>query len=351
MDTGDLFQEGVTVARGSMTWRQAFENSIEFSARWPVWLRYTVTLLLVYLVGMFWSHFGTQRPYLLFFPTIIVCAVFLDRGSGFIATFAAALFCAVYLLPPIGSTGIDDPNDRLSLGIFVLIGLLVSGLSEALRLRVRELRGEKEYSLRLAAERKLLVEELAHRTRNDLTSVVTLLNLQASYAPVELRDLFQAAAERVRTIARVHRRLEIAGDRVVVDSQSFFEELCADLQISRLSHRPISMDCRAESHNIGIEKAVPLGLIVNELVTNAAKHAFPDNQTGKILVRFFRQGAAYVLEVQDTGIGPSNKSRDGIGTQLLGLLSGQLGGQFEHGAVKTGSGTRAVVEVPFKGEG
>lgn len=331
-----------------MSWRESFERAISISTGLPVWLRYALTLAFVCGVGVFWSQVNIDRPFLLFFPTILICAVFLNRGSGFIATFAAALFSAVYLLPPFHSPRIDNVADQISLGLFVIVGLMMSGLAEALRLRVSELSAEKEKSEKLAVERQLLAEELAHRTRNDLSNVVTLLNLQASSVPEVAREALTAAAERVRTIARVHRRLEIVGERVVVDSKPFFDELCADLHLSRLSHRPIHLDCSAESHSIGIAKAVPLGLIVNELITNAAKHAFPEDRAGHIKVRFVRRGSVYVLTVEDDGVGPAGVGHKGTGLRLLHLLASQLGSGFESGPRENGTGTRAVINVPVK---
>src|SRR5690606_23449864 len=101
-------------------------------------------------------------------------------------------------------------------------------------------------------------------------------NLQSRSAEEDTREALVSAADRVQTIARVHRRLELHGERVVVDTKSYISELCADLRLSRLAMRPIALECDAERHSISLEKAVPLGLIINESITNAAKHAFPD---------------------------------------------------------------------------
>lgn len=135
------------------------------------------------------------------------------------------------------------------------------------------------------------VGELSHRTRNDFANVVTLLNLQSRSANAEAKEALVSAAERVQTIARVHRRLELPDDHVVVDTKSYIGELCADLRLSRLA-MPIAIECHAESHSISLEKAVPLGLIINESVTNATKHAFPDQRQGSIAMNFQRAGEA-----------------------------------------------------------
>ena len=99
---------------------------------------------------------------------------------------------------------------------------------------------------------------------------------------------------------------------------------------TRLAGGLIQLDCEAESHSIGVEKAVPLGLIVNELVTNAAKHAFWDKGYGRIAVSFSELGNSYRLQVSDDGIGydPNGRSA-GLGQGLLKLLASQLGSNLK----------------------
>jgi two-component sensor histidine kinase len=156
-----------------------------------------------------------------------------------------------------------------------------------------------------------------------------------------------SAAERVQTIARVHRRLELRHARVVVDSKSYIEELCADLRVSRLAMRPIAIECRAESHPLRLEKAVPLGLIINESVTNATKHAFPGERSGIINVSFERMGDVYKLTVADNGIGRNETSGDGgLGNRLMQMLAAQLGSHVDVKALNPG--TAVVVSIVVK---
>ena len=90
--------------------------------------------------------------------------------------------------------------------------------------------------------------------------------------------------------------------------------------------RPVAIECNAESHSISLEKAVPLGLIINESITNAAKHAFPDDRQGIIKVTFERAGDVYKLTVADNGVGQSGQqSRDGgLGNRLMQMLAALL---------------------------
>jgi two-component sensor histidine kinase len=174
---------------------------------------------------------------------------------------------------------------------------------------------------------------------------VTLLRLQGSQASAEAKESLNAAADRVQSIARVHRRLEVSDERVVVNSKHYLEDLCEDLRKTRLSDGPIKLDCVVASHSIGVEKAVPLGLIVNELVTNAAKHAFLGKAHGRIAVSFFEVGDCYQLRVSDDGNGYDPMcGSSGLGQGLLKLLATQLGSGLKTASDATGTVTS--VDIP-----
>ena len=191
-----------------------------------------------------------------------------------------------------------------------------------------------------------MIEELAHRTRNDLANIATLLNIEARSASPEAREVLQTASDRVQAVARVHRHLELRREIVVVDSKLYISELCDGLRLSRLASRSVSLDSVAESHPLGIEKAVPLGLIVNESVTNAAKHAFPDDRPGKISVRFERLGDVYHLTIRDNGCGRTNAASEGTGSRLILLLAAQLGGTVD--TQSSPVGTVVIIKIPVK---
>lgn len=326
-------------------------NSALASRSLPVALRYVITAVLVALtvwVQMTWGNEAADRyPFLIFMPVIFVSGALLDRGNGFFATILSAIACAYYFLYPRHSLSVVNSGDQAALVLFVLIGFAISSVVEALHIGLVELALERETAHAALKDRDLLLNELSHRTRNDFANVVTLLNLQSRSANAEAKEALVSAAERVQTIARVHRRLELRDDHVVVDTKSYIGELCADLRLSRLAMRPIAIECHAESHSISLEKAVPLGLIINESVTNAAKHAFPDQRQGSIAVNFQRAGEAYKLIVADNGVGQGATSElSGIGNRLMQMLAAQLGSRLE---IEVRSpGLAVVVTIPVK---
>jgi two-component sensor histidine kinase len=317
-------------------WHNKLPKIFNVGSGWPRWARYASTTAIVLATGWIWLQLDVDQPYLFFFPAIFFCAATFDRGSGFVATLLSALIAARQLLAPLNPA--VRTQDEIRLSLFVVIGLAVAWLVEALRTRMIELSKEKEVSERLAQERKVLLDELAHRTRNDLASVVSLLRLQARQTSAEATESLNAAADRVQTIARVHRRLEVSGERVVVNSKQYLEELCDDLRTTRLASEVIQLSCQVESHSIGLEKAALLGLIVNELVTNAAKHAFEGKSRGRIAVSFTEAGASYYLQVSDDGIGYDTSSASaGLGHGLISLLASQLGSNLKTHADSQGT--------------
>jgi two-component sensor histidine kinase len=310
----------------------------------------TITLtLLVFWARLYWGAGANKYPFLIFIPVIFACGAFLNRGNGFLASALSAALCAFFLMPPAGSLLVSDTEDRLTLILFLGIGFGISFVVEALHVGLAELAAEHERTRTAVQDRQLLLEELSHRTRNDFANVVTLLSLQARTSNPDVRDALTAAADRVQTIARVHRRLELRNNRVVVDTKSYIGELCADLRLSQFSTRPIAIECNAESHSLSLEKAVPLGLIVNESITNAAKHAFPENRQGIIKVGFIRMAGIYKLTIADNGTGSGNgrpKRPDALGNRLMQLLAGQLDSTLnvENGA----GGTTVTVSIMVK---
>jgi two-component sensor histidine kinase len=144
------------------------------------------------------------------------------------------------------------------------------------------------------------------------------------------------AAERVSVMAKVQRRLVRFEGAVLADSRSFIEELCRDLETALIGLRPIRLDIEAESHPIPLNQAVSVGLIINELLVNALKYAFPDDRDGRVSVTFTRTGHEYCLAVTDNGVGLSTAhesasapSSTGLGQRLIRSFVAQLGGRHE----------------------
>ena len=146
-----------------------------------------------------------------------------------------------------------------------------------------------------------------------------------------------------------------------MDTKDFVEGLCRDLDraLSGGELRPVALIARSESHTLDAERAVHLGLVLNELVTNAVKYAFPDNGAGTVRVRFARDGDGFLLAVSDDGVGlppdegPAAAQRagkrplgTGLGTRLLQGLAAQLRGTLSRRRGEGGAGTLAELRFP-----
>jgi two-component sensor histidine kinase len=206
-------------------------------------------------------------------------------------------------------------------------------------------RAQHEIAERLLAEERtqasleekvVLLQEIHHRVKNNLQVISSLLHLQARGIEDEKTlEALQESQNRVRSMALIHEKLYQAQDLSRVDLGEYVESLIAYLARS-YAHRAGSADVRvnAEQVLLTIDTAVPCGLIVNELVSNALKHAFSDGRQGQIQVTIRSDGDHLVhLRVGDDGLGfPSDldfRNAGSLGLQLVNTLVSQLEGTIE----------------------
>ncbi len=215
---------------------------------------------------------------------------------------------------------------------------------------------EREAQLVRAQEKQeLLMLEVHHRVKNNLQIVASLLNLQASRIRVpEARAEFQAARDRVRALATLHRHLYAQGELHTINMRSFLVELCGQLfqAMGETEGDRIGLTIEAPELRMSSDQAVPLALIVTEAVTNSVKYAFPGGRKGHVSVRLTEHDDVLDLEIEDDGVGiPAGKTetetgtRDGIGLQLIRGFTRQLGASLE---VEEGHGTRYAVRLPLR---
>lgn len=197
-------------------------------------------------------------------------------------------------------------------------------------------------------EKDVLLNEIHHRVKNNLQIVSSLLALQATRVQDEkVRDVLSDCQNRVRSIALVHERLYRSRDVARVDFAEYMEDV---LRAFRQTHGEKSGSVGILKHvddiHLGISLAIPCSLIINELVTNCLKHAFPGDRCGVVRVVFRRDADGdYVLTVQDDGVGlPPGfdpRTTSSLGLQLvLNLTELQLHGTFQ---VKSNPGTTFTV--------
>jgi two-component sensor histidine kinase len=192
-----------------------------------------------------------------------------------------------------------------------------------------------DISERKRAERRQagLFDELNHRVNNNLTLVSGILRMKAHETDNDVvRDQLLRADARVQSIAQVHKALYRGPRNDVVDFGAYLEELCAGIRESLIHDERIEVKVEAESVPVAVDMAIPLGMVVNELITNAVKYAYPPPDRGLIWVRFVREKDGLALSIRDYGRGlPDNiESRPGggLGMKLVKSLVAQVHGEL-----------------------
>ncbi len=216
----------------------------------------------------------------------------------------------------------------------------------AMKGRLDESFGALAGSLR---EKEVLLKEVHHRVKNNLQIVSSILSLRAgSLEDEESLRAFEECQERIQAMALVHEEVYQTGSFVELDMSGYLERICDTLRTGRAAASCMRIESLVRPDSMmPLDKAIPAGLVVNELVTNAIKHAFPAGRPGSVTVSLERGADGWVLAVADDGIGPGNwpGRGTGIGTMLVEGLVAQTGGRLERGPGPSG-GTVVTVSIP-----
>lgn len=190
-----------------------------------------------------------------------------------------------------------------------------------------------------------LLDELNHRAKNNLSIVASLLTLQGRDAPAEVRQHLQAAVSRVHAIADLHAELHRNRGHELVEMDRYLADLAS--RLSRSLADRVKLVVESPSLQMHVDLAVPLGLVVNELVTNALKYAYPDPEPGVVTISLSEKMNAVRLTVSDAGQGlpPPDQRRRGLGSRVVESFVQQWGGQLK---VTSEGGAKFEIEFPWK---
>ena len=184
-------------------------------------------------------------------------------------------------------------------------------------------------------EKEILLKEIHHRVKNNLMIISSLLNLQSDYIKdEESKNIFKESENRARSMALIHERLYQSTDLKRIDFGDYLRTLAKDLYHTYVMDTDlIKLNVDVDDIKLDINTSIPLGLILNELVTNCLKHAFSHGESGEINIKFHAHNKKYFLEVKDNGIGFPNyidyKNTDTLGLKLVTSLTEQIDGQIE----------------------
>jgi PAS domain S-box-containing protein len=235
-----------------------------------------------------------------------------------------------YVIPPTGKSGwlggYCGPLRNAKGNVIGAIGVIND---------ITERRKDNDALHSAIIEKEVLLREIHHRVKNNLQVMSSLISLQADTVDDEnVQQMFLEMHTRLQTMAIIHEELYQAKNLSRVNLAEYIGKLATSLSQSFLLNPKVGLEVDVEEVFLGIDTAIPCGLIVNELVTNAFKYAFPDNQPGEVLIRL-RSNAegVYALTVKDNGVGlPSGLDiyrTETLGMQLITILAAQLGSKLD----------------------
>lgn len=256
------------------------------------------------------------------------------RFAILLTTTVSAHFIILYYYPVFSTKGFYSHLIYISLA--AVMGLIMNFLVNQMR----------ERENRDLLEKETLLREIHHRVKNNLQLIVSLLNLQSGAVnDSETRTALVESQYRVKSMALIHQMLYQSEMLSLVDFSAYLKQLVHSLQSTYLlADKNIQCNINADSIEFDIETAIPLGLIANELVTNAFKYAFTQFNEGKIDVSVTKTAEnQYLMEVSDNGSGlPANYSLEKtktLGHKLVNLLTRQIDGKISY-AVNKGTSFR-----------
>jgi PAS domain S-box-containing protein len=209
---------------------------------------------------------------------------------------------------------------------------LTSELEARVAARTRELEAANTKLSALVTEREMLLVEVNHRAKNSLAIAASLLAIQGRRQPdPAVRALFEEAQERLNAMARVHDLLSKSEKAQRVDVSVYVADLCEALRPITENDDRIRLEAKMEDAIlVDADTAVPLGIVLTELITNAVKYAFPAPRSGTILVQASRSQPGWVeLVVRDNGIGLSSLREGSLGYGLVRSLVQQIRGEID----------------------
>lgn len=281
--------------------------------------------------------------YAFVFPAVIFASLVAGARSGLIATACCQLLIWWYVIPPKRSFEITFSE---------AIGLLVATASLALtvwvvsafRATAMRLQEEQERHVELLS---LALREVDHRTRNNFQIAASLLlSRAAGEADTRLRDELQQAASRLQSLASAYSNLALSSaDLSTVLVHEHLREICDRVREGMLP-AGVTLSFDADPVQMPAQSAVAIALIVNECLTNAAKHAFPEG-IGAVAVWLRPDGDDVLVTVEDDGIGRRGNGAGGTGSKLIDMVARSLRADFQiSSAATTDRGTRCELRVP-----
>jgi len=202
--------------------------------------------------------------------------------------------------------------------------------AQHLMVDITDRKKNEESVILMLEEKETMLREIHHRVKNNLQLMLSLIRLQeANSSDVSVKSNLQTIQIRLNSMALVHEDLYSSSDLAKVPFTNYIKKLITNLERMYQTHaRKIKIECEIDHVFLPVDAAIPVGIIINELVTNSIKHAFPQGKEGNIYIDFRKQNEKFVLTVKDDGTGMNSigalESPKGLGLKIFNILSRQL---------------------------
>jgi two-component sensor histidine kinase len=271
-------------------------------------------------------------PFLTFFPAIILTTFVGGLWPGLFTALLSTLAAWYFFIPPFHSFALSAEG-ALAVGFFVATAVINVVIIHLMQSAFDRASAERARSVQMAAQREVLFTELQHRVSNNLQVISALLALQKStLADEQARQALGEASQRLMLIAKLNRKLHDPAT-IGLDLKDFLRELCQDVSKAAGIEDAGCNVKGAEGVSLRPEKAVPLALIVAELLSNSIEHGFAGREPGHLRMNLERADDHVVLTVQDNGNGlPAGfdlKQARSLGLRIVKSLAQQIGAQLE----------------------
>lgn len=315
-----------------------------------------IILLAIQLLVFYYNTYLTFSGglYLYYFPLIVALGFMFDIKNDLkiiifhLVLIAVALFTSSELISRniLVSKTLSDYNVELmlkenfiiSLALVLFFSYLISVIyrkhNQFLEEKVVQKTKDETKALILLKEKEVLLAEVHHRVKNNLSIINSLVNLEMNKLDYSDKSysILMDLSSRIRTMALIHNKLYNQKQISQLDFSGYLTDLCEELKSTFILNKKIDISYDIESIILNMDTAIPLGLITNEIITNCFKHAFKEVEEGHVKISFKRKGNNLRLIIKDNGKGiPETFKREdceSLGLILVESLSDQLGGIF-----------------------
>lgn len=243
----------------------------------------------------------------------------------------------IEILQPKSNVQLIGDYIEVLFAFFVIAYLLHQYLTfnEYTESKLKEANRQLEIQYKLVStkndENLTLIKEIHHRVKNNLQIIISLLRLQkGELESDEAKRHFSEAINRIMVMSLIHKKLYQQVELAQIDIKSYLTDLSTDIKSLSDLGSPVKIDIASDTKNIGLKTIVPLGLLINELITNSIKHAFFKKKNALISISIRGKNDDFLLSYSDNGIWiDPNKTKSSFGLELISILTSQLEGNFE----------------------